>query len=93
MYGTLAILGAFAFVYSVAAGRLEKTPVNGPVVFLAFGILAGPYGLGLLDLNVSGEGLRTVAELTLALVLFTGLRQRRPGHPAAQLPHSTAACC
>ena len=72
MYGTLAILGAFAFAYSVAAGRLEKTPVNGPVVFLAFGVLMGPYGLDLLDLNLSGEGLRSVAEFTLALVLFTG---------------------
>jgi NhaP-type Na+/H+ or K+/H+ antiporter len=72
MYGTLAILGAFAFAYSVAAGRLEKTPVNGPVVFLAFGILMGPYGLDLLDLSLSGEGLRSVAEFTLALVLFTG---------------------
>ncbi len=71
MYGNLAILAAFAFVYGVVAGRLEKTPVHGPVVFLAFGILVGPFGLGLLDLSVGGEGLRTVAELTLALVLFT----------------------
>ena len=71
MYGTLAVLAAFAFVYSVVASRLERTPVNGAVVFLAFGILAGPQVLGLLDLSVTGEGLRTVAELTLALVLFT----------------------
>ena len=72
MYGTLAVLAVFAFVYSVVASRLERTPVSGPVVFLAFGILAGPHVLGLLDLRVGGEGLRTVAELTLALVLFTG---------------------
>ena len=71
MYEKLAILAGFAFVYSVVAGRLEKTPVNGPVVFLAFGILAGPAGFGFLDLSVGGETLRTVAELTLALVLFT----------------------
>ena len=71
MYGTLAVLAAFAFVYSVVASRLERTPVNGAVVFLAFGILAGPQVLGLLDLSVTGEGLRTVAEFTLALVLFS----------------------
>jgi len=71
MYLTLAVLAAFAFVYSVVATRLERTPVNGAVVFLAFGILAGPQVLGLLDLSVQGEELRTVAELTLALVLFT----------------------
>ena len=37
MYGTLAVLAAFAFVYSVVASRLERTAINGPVVFLAFG--------------------------------------------------------
>lgn len=41
------------------------------MVFLAFGILASPNVLGLLDLSVSTEGVRTVAELTLALVLFS----------------------
>ncbi len=45
MYGTLAILAGFAFVYSVVASRVERTPVSGAVVFLAFGILAGPEGL------------------------------------------------
>jgi NhaP-type Na+/H+ or K+/H+ antiporter len=71
MYGTLAALAAFVFVYSVVAGRVERTPISGPVVFLAFGIVAGPFALGLLDLTFSAEALRTVAELTLALVLFT----------------------
>ena len=69
MYGTLAVLAAFAFVYSVVASRLERTAVNGPVVYLAFGILAGPHVLGWLDLSVGGEGLRTVAELTLCLLV------------------------
>jgi NhaP-type Na+/H+ or K+/H+ antiporter len=71
MYATLAVLAAFAFVYSVVASRLERTPLSGPVIFLAFGAVAGPDVLGWLDLSVEGEVLRTVAELTLALVLFT----------------------
>jgi len=71
MYATLAVLAGFALVYSVVAGRMERGAVNGPVVFLAFGILAGPGALGVLDLSVDGELMRTVAELTLALVLFT----------------------
>jgi NhaP-type Na+/H+ or K+/H+ antiporter len=71
MYGTLAVLALFAFVYSVVASRLERSPVNGAVVFLAFGVVTGPHVLGLLDLDIEGEGLRTLAELTLALVLFT----------------------
>ena len=61
MYETLAVLAAFLFVYSGVAGRLERTPINGPVVFLAFGLAAGPFGLGLLKLDVNAEALRTIA--------------------------------
>ena len=71
MYKNLAILAIFAFAYSVLAGRLARTPVNGPLVYLLFGAIAGPVGLGLLNLSISVEGIRLVAELTLALVLFT----------------------
>ena len=71
MYQDLAILAVFVFLYSISAGRLERTPVNGAIVFAAFGLAFGPLGLGLLSLDVEAEGLRTLAELTLALVLFT----------------------
>lgn len=71
MYADLAILAAFAFVYSTVAGRLEKTPLSGAIIFVAFGLVCGPHGFGILNLDVDAEGLRTLAELTLALVLFT----------------------
>jgi NhaP-type Na+/H+ or K+/H+ antiporter len=71
VYETLAILAAFVFFYSVTAGGWERTPVNGALVFTAFGLLFGPLGLGLLTLDVDAEGIRALAELTLALVLFT----------------------
>jgi NhaP-type Na+/H+ or K+/H+ antiporter len=50
---------------------VERTPVTGPIIFTAFGLALGPVGLGWLQLEVDHEGLRTLAELTLALVLFT----------------------
>lgn len=71
MYESLAILAAFVFLYSIVGGGIERTPVNGALVFTAFGLLFGPLGLGLLDLDIEAEGLRTLAELTLAMVLFT----------------------
>ena len=71
MYENLSILAAFVFLYSVVAGRLERTPINGALVFTAFGLALGPIGIDLLHLNVDTEGLRSLAELTLALVLFT----------------------
>ena len=70
MYQNLAILFLFGFFYSLVAGRLERTPVNGAVVYVAFGAIFGPIGLGLLDLSIEREGIRVLAELTLALVLF-----------------------
>jgi NhaP-type Na+/H+ or K+/H+ antiporter len=71
MYENLAILAAFIFLYSIASGGLERTPINGALLFAAFGLALGPLGLGVLSLDVDREGLRTLAELTLALVLFT----------------------
>ncbi len=71
MYEILAILAVFIFLYSISSGGLERTPVNGAIVFASFGLLFGPLGLGLLNLDVDAEGLRTLAELTLALILFT----------------------
>jgi NhaP-type Na+/H+ or K+/H+ antiporter len=71
MYLDLAILGIFVFLYSLVAGRLASTPIAGPIVFTACGVALGPVGLGWLGLKVDSEGLRTLAELTLALVLFT----------------------
>jgi len=71
MYADLTLLGLFVFVYSVIAGGVERTPITGPIVFTAFGLALGPVGLGWLQLEVDHEGLRTLAELTLALVLFT----------------------
>ena len=71
MYENLLILGAFVFLYSITCGWLERTPINGAILFTAFGLAFGPLGMNLLRFEGEAEGLRTLAELTLALVLFT----------------------
>jgi len=70
MYANLAILGTFVFLYSITSGRLERTPINGALVFIAFGLAFGPLGLDLLNMDVEAEGISTLAELTLAVLLF-----------------------
>ncbi len=70
MLQNLGILALFTFVYSLAARRLDKTPINGALVYVAFGFLCGPLVLGILQLSIGTEGIRLLAELTLALVLF-----------------------
>ena len=70
-YQILTILAAFAFFYSLIASRLEKTPINGALVYVVAGALCGPAVLGLVELHIHAEGIRWLAELTLGLVLFT----------------------
>ena len=70
-YQILTVLAAFAFFYSVFASRLEQTPVSGAVVYLFAGLACGPYCLNIFQLDIGGEGLKMLAEFTLALVLFS----------------------
>ena len=48
----------------------DKTAITGPILFIGFGLLAGPYGFGILDLKLQAVELRIIADMTLALVLF-----------------------
>ncbi|WP_339909189.1 cation:proton antiporter [Symmachiella dynata] len=70
-YQVLTIIAAFVFVYSLMASRLEKTPVNGALVYVGLGILFGPNVLGLVGFNVEGEMISRLAEIALAICLFT----------------------
>jgi NhaP-type Na+/H+ or K+/H+ antiporter len=71
MYQNAALLALFLLIYSAVAGRVERSWISGPIVFTSVGLLLGPVGLNILHLNVTTEGLRILAELTLAMVLFT----------------------
>lgn len=71
MYKNGAMLAVFLLIYSAVAGRIERSFVSGPIVFTAAGFILGADGLGILSIHIDGEGLRLLAELTLAMVLFT----------------------
>jgi NhaP-type Na+/H+ or K+/H+ antiporter len=71
MYENLALLAAFVLVYSSVAGAIERTWISGPIVFTCFGLLIGPMALDLHTMEIDRELIRTLAELTLAMVLFT----------------------
>ncbi len=88
MYLNAAMLAAFLLIYSAIAGRIERSWISGPMVFVAVGFILGPDVLGVLRLDITGEGLRILAELTLAMVLFTdaanadfGVLRRNRGLP------------
>jgi NhaP-type Na+/H+ or K+/H+ antiporter len=71
MYENAAMLAVFLLIYSAIAGRIERSLISGPIVFTAVGFILGADGLGILRIHIDGEGLRVLAELTLAMVLFT----------------------
>lgn len=71
MYQSLAVLAAFLLIYSLFAGRFEARLLNGPLLFMLTGLLLGPAALGLLQSEIDREGLKLLAELTLAIVLFS----------------------
>lgn len=71
IYQNLTLIAGFLLLYSIFAGRFESRLVNGPLMFLSVGVLLGPAVLDVLHLSVDGPGLRVLAELTLAIVLFT----------------------
>ena len=70
-YQILAVIAAFVFAYCLVAARLERTQFNGPLIYVACGLILGPYCLNLVAMDVDGETLKTLAEITLAVVLFT----------------------
>jgi len=70
MYIELAILALFIFIYSLVAGRVERSVISGPMVFVTVGFLLGPFGLNWLKGDATSDDLRTLADLTLALILF-----------------------
>lgn len=71
IYQSIGLLALLAFCYSAMSGWVERTPVNGALVYTAFGILFGSAGLGLFDLAVDAKGLRVIAEVTLGVILFS----------------------
>jgi NhaP-type Na+/H+ or K+/H+ antiporter len=72
MYAYLAIFASLIFLYSIFAERIEKMLINGPLLFVLAGIIAGPLVLNLVALSISSSDFENLANLALALVLFTG---------------------
>jgi NhaP-type Na+/H+ or K+/H+ antiporter len=92
MYETLALLAVFVLVYSAVAGAVERAWISGPIIFTLFGLLIGPVGLDLLSLEADREMIKGLAEVTLAMVLFTdaagadrGVLKKTSGLPARLL--------
>lgn len=71
MYLNIALLALFTFLYALVSGRIERSSISAPIVFVLTGLVLGPGVSGALALDLSVEDLRILAELTLSMVLFS----------------------
>ena len=60
-------------------GLLTGTPVTPAIVFVLVGVLVGPLVFDDVTAAPAGEGVRTLADATLAVVLFAETRTRVSG--------------
>jgi sodium/hydrogen antiporter len=67
----LAVLGAVVLAYALVSRTLEGSIVTAPLFFVAADMLAGPDALDLVNVDVTHGTAFPVAELALALVLFS----------------------
>jgi sodium/hydrogen antiporter len=66
----IAVVSGCVVVWGLVSARLERWDVTAPIAFLVFGLGAANGPLALIHLNLHSSDVRSLAEITLALVLF-----------------------
>jgi sodium/hydrogen antiporter len=69
-WSLVVVAGAF-LMFAALSRRLDGTPLTAAMLFVGVGFVLGDEGLGWVDLGLDEEGVRLLAEATLAVVLFT----------------------
>lgn len=67
----IALIGAVLIGYALFSRRLSGTLVTAPIVFVTAGFVLGSEILDLFDVTIGSAELRLLAEVTLALLLFS----------------------
>lgn len=74
------IIAAAIFLYGLVSRQTEKAAITAPMMFVALGMLCGPLVLNWSAPELEGGGLMLLAELSLALILFTDASQIERSH-------------
>ena len=69
LYQSIVYLGVVAIAYALLSRRLSLSPITGPMVFAAAGLVGAT--LGVWEPLLKANGVSVILELTLGLVLFT----------------------
>ena len=66
----LAVVSACIVLWGLVSARLERWDVSAPIAFVVLGLVVTHGPIGILHFNLHSSTIRSLAELTLALVLF-----------------------
>src|SRR6516165_11754258 len=69
-FAALAVVSACVIVWGLVSGRLERWDVSAPIAFVVLGVIVTHGPTALVHLQLGSTTIRSLAELTLALVLF-----------------------
>ena len=71
MTWALPAIAGILLVFAAISGRVAGTSVTAPMVFTVGGLVLGAQAAGLIDVEATSETVKLLAEVTLALVLFS----------------------
>ncbi|MFZ0251691.1 MAG: cation:proton antiporter [Acidimicrobiales bacterium] len=66
----LAVISGCVVVWGLVSSRLERWNVSAPIAFVVLGLVATHGPIAVIHLNLHSSTIRSLAEVTLALVLF-----------------------
>jgi NhaP-type Na+/H+ or K+/H+ antiporter len=66
----LIIITSLFLVFGLFSKVSEHSLISGPMVFLTIGLVASPIGVNLIDIEFDTDIVKTLAELTLIIILF-----------------------
>ena len=66
----LIVIALCIVFYGAFSGRLAKSVISAPMIFMLAGLVAGQAGFGLIHIDIENEVLEGFGELTLGFILF-----------------------
>src|SRR5262245_47750288 len=67
----LGAIGLVVIVSGLVSGLVERGPLSQVLVFVALGVIIGPWGFDVIDLKIDSPAIQTVGTVSLVLVFFT----------------------
>ena len=64
--------------YALISRRSATWPISGPIIFVGLGLFLGGDGIGVLEFAIGGEEIVVLAEVTLAVLLFSDAARADP---------------